>query len=86
MTEPRSARQQLIEWANQQHAWVRAIASEVLNTQQPPATDVLEAAYQAALAQYDLSEDAPPEVSRLVADEERTEQTDTSSYFMPCGT
>ena len=63
---PKSAREILIQWANSQHHWVRAIVREILATNQPLNDEAVEAAYKEALAHYDLSPGSPSPEPKLV--------------------
>ena len=46
---PKSGREILIQWANSQHHWVRAIVREILATNQPLNNEAVEATYKEAL-------------------------------------
>lgn len=52
-----SARQLLVEWANEQDHWVRAIVGDVLATRQPVTERALDEAYARLLAEKQLSGD-----------------------------
>ncbi len=49
-----SARKMLVDWANEQDAWVRSLAADVLATRQAPSDDKLAAAYEACLVEKGL--------------------------------
>jgi predicted ATPase len=62
---PRSGVQILVEWANQQDHWVRAIVSEVLAARKGLPAQSIDAAYKMLLAEKALSKDAAPNVPAL---------------------
>lgn len=62
---PPSARQRLIDWANDQDAWVRAIVHEVLATGQELPDDAIANFYAVLLAEKQLSKDPMPAVPTL---------------------
>lgn len=70
----KTARDMLIEWANDQSHWVRSIVREVLATNQALGDDVLDGALKEALAYYELSEDTPRQEPKLAPSEASEEQ------------
>ena len=64
-TSPPSARQRLIDWANDQDAWVRAIVHEILATGQELPDDAIADLYAVLLAEKQLSKEAMPAVPAL---------------------
>lgn len=64
---PRNGLDLLIEWANEQDQWVRAIAGEVITTRREVSEQSVEGAYSMFLAEKGLSTDAPPNIPRLSA-------------------
>jgi recombinational DNA repair ATPase RecF len=61
----RSARQRLVEWANQQDAWVRAIVGEVISTRRDLSADSLAAIRDAYLVEKRLADGEAREASLL---------------------
>ena len=53
--QQRSARQRLIEWANQQDGWARSIAAEVISTRREVSAEALNAVRNAYLVEKQLS-------------------------------
>ena len=68
-----SARQRLVDWANGQDAWVRAIVREVLATARDLPADGVEGMYALLLAAKQLSRDPPPTVPALLLGTEAAE-------------
>jgi recombinational DNA repair ATPase RecF len=64
----RSARQILIDWANKQDGWVRALTAEVLATRRELASPALERVRTLYLAEKQLSDDPIPLVPPLADD------------------
>ncbi len=67
----------LVEWANEQDAWVRAIVGEVLATRRELASAALDRVQETYLAEKQLSGDAVPDVPSLgngAADNGKAEQ------------
>lgn len=64
---PRTGLQLLIEWANEQDHWVRAIVTEVIAARRPLADASVAAAYDMLLAEKGLSQAATPTVAPLAA-------------------
>jgi recombinational DNA repair ATPase RecF len=60
-----SARQRLIDWANQQDAWVRAIVGEVISTRRDMSSDSLSVVRDAYLVEKKLADGEAPEASLL---------------------
>src|SRR5690242_2702882 len=67
--EPRSAREVLVAWANQQDAWVRAIVGEVITTRRPLAEEAIEAVKTRYLAEKQLTDTDVPGVAELGEDQ-----------------
>lgn len=61
----RSARQRLIEWANQQDGWVRSTVAEVISTRRDLSAEALSAVRDAYLVEKQLSRGETPEVPLL---------------------
>jgi hypothetical protein len=61
----RSARQRLIEWANQQDGWVRLIVADVISTRRDLSSDSLRAVRDAYLVEKQLVEEEAREVPLL---------------------
>jgi hypothetical protein len=61
----RSARQRLVEWANQQDGWVRSIVGEVISTRREPSSESLLMVRDAYLVEKQLSEGEPHDVPPL---------------------
>jgi len=66
-TTPRTGLQLLIDWANEQDHWVRAIVTEVIAVRRALADASVAAAYDMLLAEKGLSQAAPPNVAFLSA-------------------
>src|SRR6266542_3262900 len=66
-THPRTGIQLLIDWANEQDNWVRAITAEVIAARRALPDASAAAAYGMLLAEKGLSKDAPPNVPLLSA-------------------
>jgi len=64
---PRTGIQLLIDWANEQDNWVRAIAAEVIAARRALSDASIAAAYDMLLAEKGLSQGAPPNVALLSA-------------------
>jgi energy-coupling factor transporter ATP-binding protein EcfA2 len=62
---PKPPRALLVEWANDQDNWVRAIATEVLDTRRGIADERLEHFYGMLLVEKELGEGAKPTVAQL---------------------
>jgi len=75
-TIAKEVREILIQWANAQHHWVRAIVREVLATNQSLSEEAVESAYKEALAHYGLSDDSPSQEPRLVLADTAEEQSE----------
>ena len=68
-----TARQLVIDWANQEQNWVRAIVREVLATRQPLSEDAAEEVYERCLVERDLREGIVSEVPLLSISDEGEE-------------
>jgi hypothetical protein len=55
----------LIDWANEQDDWVRAIASDVLSTRRELSAASVDAAYFMFLGEKGLSQEAPTSVAKI---------------------
>ena len=64
----RTGRQVLVDWANDQDEWVRAIVSEVIATGRELSGPALDHALSALLAEKGLSGEQAPRVPKLVDD------------------
>jgi len=64
-TPERSARQHLIEWANQQDGWARSIAAEVISTRREVSAETPGTVRDAYLLENQLSSCEAPEVPLL---------------------
>lgn len=74
---PRAARELLIDWANQQDGWVRAIVSEVVSTRREMSPAAVAAAKDRYLIEKQLAEGevtAVPPIGEAGANGEQTEQ------------
>ncbi len=81
MTDPQTAAQRtglqlLIDWANGQDHWVRAIVAEVIAARRALADASVAAAYDILLAEKGLSPAAPPNVPLLAVGATATENAD----------
>lgn len=63
-----SARQLLINWANEQQHWVRAIARDVLATRQLLSEESIEEIYEQCLVERDLRQGEITVVPKLTLD------------------
>lgn len=68
-----TARQLLIDWANLEQNWVRAIVREVLATRQPLSEDAAEEIYERCLVERDLRDGTVSKVSSLSIGDEGEE-------------
>ncbi len=66
---PPSARKLLVDWANEQDAWIRSLAAEVLATRQAPSGDVLAATYETYLIEKGLRPGDAPSSPQITFDE-----------------
>src|SRR4051794_29770405 len=71
-----TALQLLIDWANVQDDWVRAIVGEVVATRRELPETSLAAAYELLLAEKGLSDESPRNVASLSAGENPSVQSD----------
>src|SRR6266542_4333552 len=81
MPDPQTATQRtglqlLIDWANEQDHWVRAIVTEVIAARRALADASVAAAYDMLLAEKALSQAAPPNVALLAAAATAAENAD----------
>lgn len=67
MTNPRSAQEILIDWANSQTNWVRAVVSEALSTRDTLPEQSLDRIYALSLAERELSGESVEEIPKLTA-------------------
>jgi hypothetical protein len=67
-TTPPTARSALLDWANEQDAWVRALASEVIVTRAEVAYERIQYFYELLLREKGLTSDGPVQVPALSAD------------------
>jgi hypothetical protein len=72
----RTGLQILVDWANEQDHWVRAIVSEVVAARRELPEKSIEAAYSLLLAEKGLSHDTPPNVVPLSAGAAQAESAD----------
>ena len=72
----RTGLQLLIDWANEQDHWVRAIVTEVIAARRALVDASVDAAYDMLLAEKGLSQAAPPNVAVLAAGATAAENTD----------
>lgn len=68
-----SVRKILVDWANDQQSWVRAIVREVLESQSPLPQDVLDDFYQRSLSERDLSDEPIRTEPKLTLEVTKTE-------------
>ncbi len=69
VAEPsQSARQRLVDWANQQDGWVRSIVAEVLATRRSVSEEALGAVRNQYLVEKQLAEGKAPSIATLGAD------------------
>ncbi|MBI4965554.1 MAG: AAA family ATPase [Desulfomonile tiedjei] len=74
--EKLSARKILVDWANKQSNWVRAIVSEVLNTAQTVSDDAVDEIYKMLLAERGLSDEPAPFIPKLLLEEGDVDATE----------
>ena len=58
-------RRLLVDWANEQDAWVRQITAETILSRQAPSNALLDAAYTTFLAEKGLGNNKAPEIPQL---------------------
>jgi len=66
-TSPSTARQRLIDWANGQDHWIRAVVADVLATRKELSEKEIVIVYATFLAEKQLSDDPSPSVALLSA-------------------
>ena len=77
MPSETAPRRLLIEWANNQDAWVRYIVGEVLSSKQYLDSSVLDEAYDYLLVEKELKDGSRPRVPLLMGSGEREEAVQT---------
>lgn len=70
-------RRLLVDWANNQDAWIRQLAAETILSRQEPGPGTLETVYATFLAEKGLSGQPPPTVPTLELDTVEPSQDDT---------